>query len=259
MKAPDLTPAEAWKTYSGKDEFTAGDVASFAGSKTFQFSAVPGKGGEQVVSLVFSYFDPAAEAYKTITSPSEKIQVSGKDIVDIGPISSPDANEPEKKVASLVGQHLEMSPAASLVPLVSRPDFKIMLVVSAVFGLLGILFALLTKRREDPERVALAAMEKATREALEAAGKCAAAKDVTGWFASARLAIQQQLGALWNQPAQAITLAEITARISDDSPVARFFREADRYEYSRQSTGDILPQWRSLLDEAMSSLTPYAH
>jgi hypothetical protein len=101
-------------------------------------------------------------------------------------------------------------------------------------------------------------MEKATREALEAAGKCAADKDVAGWFASARLAIQQQLGALWNQPAQAITLAEVTARIPNDSPVARFFQEADRYEYSRQSTGEILPQWRSLLEEAMSSLTPSA-
>ena len=255
MKAPDLAPPEAWKSYPGKDEFNAGDVASFAGSKTFQFSAVPSKGGEQDLSLAFSYFDPAAGAYKTITSPTEKIQVSGKDIVAIEPVATPAAKEPEKKVASLVGQHLEMSPVASLVPLVSRPDFIIMLVVSAVFGLLGIFIALLRKSREDPKRLAIVALEKATREALEVAGKCAAAKDVTGWFASARLAIQQQLGALWNQPAQAITLAEITARIPDDSPVARFFQEADRYEYSRQSTGEILPQWRSLLEEAMSSLT----
>ena len=99
-------------------------------------------------------------------------------------------------------------------------------------------------------------MEKATRQALEAAGQCAAARDVTGWFAAARLAIQQRLGALWNQPAQAITLAEISARIPEDSPITRFFVEADRHEYSRQTTGEILPQWRSLLDEAMSSLTP---
>ena len=62
MKAPELTPADAWKTYSGKDEFSAGDEASFSGSKSFQFSAVPRKGGEQEVALEFSYFDPAAGA-----------------------------------------------------------------------------------------------------------------------------------------------------------------------------------------------------
>ena len=77
-------------------------------------------------------------------------------------------------------------------------------------------------------------MEKATREALQTASRCAAARDVAGFFAAARLAIQHRLGALWNQPAQAITLAEIHARIPGDSPVARFFREADRHEYSRQ-------------------------
>ena len=62
-----------------------------------------------------------------------------------------------------------------------------------------------------------------------------------GYFAAARLAIQQRLGALWNQPAQAITLAEIQARIPADSPVTRFFLEADRQAYSRHTTGDIPP------------------
>jgi hypothetical protein len=76
------------------------------------------------------------------------------------------------------------------------------------------------------------------------------------FFAAARLAVQQRLGALWNQPAQAITSAEVLSRIPEDSPVARFFREADQYEYNRQHSGEIQPQWRALLDEAMTSLTP---
>lgn len=258
MKAPVITPADAWKTYPGKDEFTAGDEASFSGSKSFQFSAVPRKGGAQDVALDFSYFDPAAETYKTIASPPQKIQVSGQDLVDIEPAATPAAVEPKKKVAEIVGQHLAMSRPASLVPLVSRPAFVPLLVAAAVLCVLGKILAWLRIRRDDPRRRALGAMELATREALAAAGQCAAARDVTGWFAAARLAIQQRLGALWNQPAQAITLAEITARIPEDSPVTRFFLEADRQEYSRQATGEILPQWRSLLEDAMSSLTPSA-
>ncbi|MES2438509.1 MAG: BatD family protein [Verrucomicrobiota bacterium] len=252
MKAPVITPAEEWKTYPGKDEFTAGDKASFSGSKIFQFSAVPRRSGGKDASLAFSYFDPAAEAYKTISSPVKKIQVTGKDLVEDEPAAAPEVKEPEKKSAGLAGPHLKRAPAGSLLPLVSRPAFVPMLVISAALCVLGKVLAWLRSRREDPKRRALAAMEKATREALEAA---AAAKEVAGFFAAARLAIQQRLGALWNQPAQAITSAEINARLPGDSPVVRFFQEADRHEYSLQASGGILPQWRSLLDEALASLT----
>ena len=133
-----------------------------------------------------------------------------------------------------------------------------MLILSAALVMLGQLLAWLRRRREDPKRRALAAMEKGVREALEAAGQCAAAGDLSGYFAAARLAIQPRLGTLWNQVPQAITLAEISARLPEDSPAARFFREADRLEYGRPATGEILPQWSALLEDAIASLTPTA-
>lgn len=122
--------------------------------------------------------------------------------------------------------------------------------------LLGGLISWVRKHRSNPQRLAREATERATREALEAASRCAAAKDVPGFFAAARLAIQQRLGALWGQPAQAITSAEVLSRIPEDSPVSRFFREADSHEYSRLSDGEVLPKWRTLLEEALASLTP---
>lgn len=258
MNAPDITPAESWKTYEGKNEFRAGDQASFSGTKAFQFSAVPRKGGEQEVALEFSYFDPAAAAYKTIVTPAKKIQVSGEDIVDLAPAAAPEVKQPEKKEAGLIGQHSHLSASGSLVPLVSRPEFARIMFSAAGLCVIGGIFGWLRKRDADPKRRALAAMEIATREALDAASKCAASRDVSGYFAAARLAIQQRLGSLWNQPAQAITLADVSARMPADSPVVQFFREADLHEYSRQSTGEVLPQWRALFDEAMASLTPSA-
>jgi hypothetical protein len=255
MDAPELAPAEAWKTYPGKDDFTPGDVASFAGSKRFQFSAVPRKGGAQEAALAFSFFDPAAGDYKTLTSPTKNIQVAGETIADDPATDNPATGVPVKKDSSLVAEHHELSPAGSLIPLVSRPAFSTMLVFSGVLWVAGIILAWFRIRRENPQRRALAAMEKATREALHRAGQCAAAGDVPGFFAAARLAIQQRLGALWNQPPQAITLAEVNARIPHDSPVARFFDEADRHTYSSQSSGEILPQWKTLLDESLASLT----
>lgn len=256
MKAPELSPADGWKSYSGKDEFTAGDQASFSGSKMFQFSAVPRKGGAQEVALIFSYFDPAAEQYKTLTSSLKKIQVTGEAVVELESAVTPVAGEPEKKTELLVAQHLELSPRGTLLPLVSRPAFILMLAISGVLGILGIILAMLRIRRENPQRRARATLEKAIGKALDTAQQCVVAGDVAGFFAAARLAIQQRLGALWDQPAQAITLAEIAARIGVDSPVACFFREADAYQYNCQVGGGILPQWRSLFDDAMASITP---
>jgi BatD DUF11 like domain len=253
MKAPSLTPAEIWKTYPGKEEFTPGDQASFSGSKIFQFSAVARKGGAQDTALEFSYFDPMTETYKTITQPSRKIQVSGNDLVETTPTASADVKEPEKKPdVKMVGQHDKLSARGLLVPLVSRRAFTEMLVTAGGLCGLGLLTGWLRIRRTNPQRRKREALEKATREALAAA---ASATDIPGFFAAARLALQHRLGSLWGQSAQAITSAEIQARIAADSPVAKFFQEADHYEYNRQGSGEILPRWRSLLEEAVASLT----
>ena len=257
MKAPELIPADRWKSYSGKDGFTSGDQASFSGSKVFQFSVVPLKSGAQELALSFSYFDPAAEAYKTITTPTKKIQVTGSDVVDAEPsaVAVAEVKKVEKKLEGIIGQHEALGLTGSLIPLVSRSLFRQILSAAIFLLVIGGLLGWLRKRRENPERRAFAAMEKATLEALEASRKCDADRDVAGYFSAGRLAIQQRLGAEWNQSPQAITLAEINARISPESPVARFFREADLHEYNRQISGEIFPQWRALLDEAMFSLT----
>ncbi len=256
MNAPELSPADPWKTYPGKDQFSAGDQASFSGSKLFQFSAVPRKGGAQEVSLAFSYFDPAKESYETIRSPVQKIEVTGEDLVEVETAAAPVVKEPEKKAAGLVGQHREMSRSGSLVPLVSRPEFPRILSLAGALGVLGGILAAWRNHRANPERLARRALEKATRQALDLAARSAAAGEVSAYFGAARLALQHQLSGLWNQPAQAITLAEVQARLAPDSPVARFFQEADRHEYSRQGTGEVLPQWRALFDDAMASITP---
>jgi BatD DUF11 like domain len=253
LKVPALTPADRWKTYQGKDEFNAGDQAAFSGSKVFQFSAVPRKGGKQDVSLEFSYFDPVAEVYKIITRPIGEIQVSGNDMAEDKPLATQEVKVPEKKSGGMIGLHEKLSARGLLVPLVSRQAFIEMLVISGGFVTLGLVLGCLRIRRENPKRRAREALEKATREAVEAAS---AAQDVQKFFGAARLAIQQNLGALWNQPAQAITTAEINARIASNSPVSRFFQEVDRQEYSLQDVGEVLPQWRALFEEALASLTP---
>jgi len=256
LNAPGLTPPGAWKTYPGKNDLTPRDAAAFSASKRFQFSAVARHGGQQDVALTFSFFDPAAGAYKTLTSPPKTINVSGSDLVEAQPNLTTAAKPPAPPKDPLVGQHATLSPVASLLPLCARPAFIRMLGLAGLLCMVGIALAGLRHRRTDPARRAHAAMEMATGEALQVAARCADLRDVAGFFEAARRAIQVRLGALWNQPAAAITLAEISARLPADSPITKFFHEADLSAYGRHAAADMLPQWRALLAAALASLTP---
>jgi hypothetical protein len=255
LKAPNPTPAEDWKVYPGQDEFTPGDEASFSGNKVFQFSAVPRKGGEREMALEFSYFDPEAAEYRTITSPAKPIRIAGDDMPEDAPeVESPSA-EPVKKEERMIGQKPLLSRRASLVPLVSQPVFAKLLGAAGGLCVLGGCLAWFRGFRSDPRRLERVAIGKAVGGALHAAGECAAAGDLLGFFAAGRLAIQHRLGGLWQQPAQAITLAEVLARLPSGSPVARFFGEADRLAYGRSGDGKVQTEWQVLLEEAMAYLT----
>jgi hypothetical protein len=259
MDAPEMVPGDGWKTYPGKGEFTPGDEASFSGSKTFRFNAVPRKGGGQEVSLAFSYFNPDKAEYQTITSPVKNIQVSGEDMAGDAPEVDPVVAEPAKPAGLPVGQHVQWTHSGPLVPLVSRPAFIPLLGTAVFLAALGGVLAVLRARRNDPRRIAAAEVERMSREALQTAGRCAGAGDAAGFFAAARLAIQQRLGMRWQQPARAITLAEIEARMPGDSPVAEFFREADHHDYHPTPGRQVLPRWQVLLDEAFQYLNKEAH
>jgi hypothetical protein len=256
LNAPELTPADTWKAYPGKDEFMPGDQAAFSGSKRFQFSALARKGGDQDAGLKFSYFDPDSAVYQTVEGSPKRIRVSGEDLVEEEPAALSEPVRKEEKKPGMIGQHTRPAPVATLIPLVSRNAFVPLLGASAGMVVLGGVFGLLRVRRNDPGRIARAAMERATREAREAAVKCADAREVAGFFTAARLALQHRLGAMWGQPAQAITSAEVASRLPADSPVSRFFREADRYDYNRVSGGEVQPEWRALFEDALASLNP---
>lgn len=259
MSAPEIVPADAWKTYPDKGDFTPGDEASFSGSKTFRFSAVPRKGGDQEISLAFSFFNPDKAEYQTITSPVKSIRVNGEDLAEDAPDTATVASQPENTTGLPVGQQSQWTRQGSLVPLVSRAAFVPMLGTAAFMAVLGGVLAWSRSRRNDPRQIAEAEVERMSSEALRNADQCAGAGDAAGFFAAARLAIQHRLGIRWNQPARAITLAEIEARLPGDSPVAKFFREADHHAYHPKPGGQVLPRWLALLDEAFLDLNKEVH
>lgn len=258
LHEPALHPAENWKSYPGQSDFTAKDVASFAGAQNFRFNAVPRKAGKQDVHLAFTYFDPDTARYETATSPVKQIEVTGADL-QAAPVLSTASDAPKKPSGpdSLAPLHTKDTAVQSLTPLAFRPAFRTTLGISVAAMLAGLVLGRLRSVREDPRRIAREATEKATRAALHEAETFASRGDIPGFFAAARHALQVRLAALWSQPAQAITLADVTARVPANSPVVEFFREADRLEFSpsARAGGEKLTEWRSLLHSAMQSLT----
>lgn len=257
LRRPDLLPAENWKTYEGDADFAARDKASFAGIQTFKWNAVPRKGGTQEARISFSYFDPDTARYETVTSQPKRIAVAGADLKE-EPAPAAAEDKPKKIPGSdnLAPQHTADSGVRSLTPLAFRPAFRPALYSAGGAVLLGLVLGRLRSVKTDPQRKARAAAEKAAHAALHEAESFASRGDASGFFAAARRALQVRLAALWSRPASAITLADVVTRVSDDSPVVRIFREADRIEYGRAipSGTESLTNWRALLQDAMKSL-----
>ena len=250
LDEPKLVPAEGWKVYSGKDNFTPGDVASFSGTKDFRFSAVPGKHGSQELALELRYFDPAAGEYKTVRSQMQPVEIVGEDIVfkeETAVAENPPAVEDD-----LVGQRAKISGSrATLVPLVSRPLFAGLLGGAGLLSLAGMGLMVVRSRREDPERIANEKLESQTRAAMK---RVSQATDDQEFFAAGRHVLQLKLGALWDRPAEAITSADVKARLDQESAVVRFFNESDQQSYSRSSNAGDLQKAKALLDEALQNL-----
>lgn len=67
MGAPTLTGDEGWRSYPPTDKLQAVDATGFTGEKVFEFPIIARADQHQTPGLSFSYFDPAAGKYETLT------------------------------------------------------------------------------------------------------------------------------------------------------------------------------------------------
>jgi hypothetical protein len=258
LKQPTLKSDRDWKSYEGQSSFTAKDVVSFTGTSTFRFSQVPRQAGPQQVRLAFSYFDPDRAAYQTVETPPQAIEVTGVDLPPepAAPVAE-SAAPPVPAAPALAPQRSRPGFAGNLTPPNQRSFFTFLKWISGTVIVISVCYQPLRRRLGDPRRRARAAAEQALRQAMGEAESAAARSDVPGFFAAARRAIQARLAQLWQRPASAITLADVTRHLAADSPVIALFQEADRQEFS--PVGSLpaaeLSAWRTRLEQALASLT----
>lgn len=268
MEAPSLEPADAWKTYTPRTEFTSGDDASFSGHKTFEFSAVPQKAGEQKTRLAFSYFDPETAKYETVNSPEISLKVAGEDVKPMPPTvasgeePAPPAGGDSTSEQAAGESHLAPPRLGSTVavgtlePLIYDPAYRIAvgLALAGIAG--GFVIGAFRRKHGDPARMAARESQKNERAALSDAAAAAQRGDAGLFFAAARRALQVRLGARWNRSPEAITLAEARRHLPADSTALAIFRQADTVAYAPagSGTGEELNRWNEALLEALEDI-----
>ncbi len=266
--APKLLPENIWKTYSPKTEFTPADSTAFSGRKTFEFSAVPQKGGEHEAQLSFSYFDPTKGSYETVTSPAIPLMVTGEDVnaqnaaavaanAPVQPSEAKNDSEIEKETTDLAPSRVVGSAGSPAVIALFYETLFWLVVGLAVFAILvGMIARSVRRRLSDPVRVAHRETAAAENDALAAARAAAQAGDAPAFFAAARRSLQTRLAVGWNRPATSITLSELRLRLPSDSPAIKIFAAADALEYAPANANRDFDSgyWMKTLEQAMDAV-----
>lgn len=246
---PGVASDAAWKAYPPSARFEPGS-AEYAGRKRFTQTLIPQRAGEALVPAQrFSYFDPYARRYRTLSS--EAIPVA------VAPGAAPVAS-PGTLAAAEDGQASHASAGSSSAPvalpggLAFRRDVEPLrtsirplflapaahAVAAGAVGLLGaaVIVAGVRRRRNDPSRVRAAETERAVRENLRALEAAASRADAPAFFSAARGALQARLGAILGRAPETITAADVTAALCGDAERAARVRavleESDAFAYA---------------------------
>ncbi len=249
VQAPKLVSEDGWKTYTPSSEFLK-DGSPGRGKKVFEQALVARKKDvTEVPAVSFSYFDPRAKRYETITSAPIPFTVKGIQNTtgesqsrqkeqsvqqESRSVPAPAVTEPPLK--TLAPLHLGSGDMdGQITPLFNRLWFRLL---GGVL-LLGLTTVIVLRakaarfaanpvlQRDQAMKHLLALREK------EIAGAQIAA-DSRRFLALCRTAIQEQLGLLWETEAGAITLADLQRRLPENSGLITIFTAAEQSAYSGQ-------------------------
>lgn len=89
MGAPVLTNDDGWRSYPPSDKFESSDSIQFSGKKTFEFPLIARHDQNLTPGLKFSYFDPSAQKYVTLTRDSFDVEVKAGAVPTATALPSP--------------------------------------------------------------------------------------------------------------------------------------------------------------------------
>lgn len=221
LDSVQLPPQAGWtdfKTYPPNAQIEGGDQNNFSGTKTFEQVVVPERAGITTLPpLAFSYFDPDAKAFRTVTGPAFALNVTAASggstaLPNLPGVTNNNAGAQPASDLAHIRPHLG-APVVSPV-LLAKPAFLAMqLLPPAVW--LGLM--LLRQRRErfanDPRLRRRLEVARIISDGLKELRKQMEAQDSEAFFATFLRLLQEQIGERVGLPASAITEAVVEEKL----------------------------------------------
>ncbi|MCI5142340.1 MAG: hypothetical protein D3909_11615, partial [Candidatus Electrothrix sp. ATG1] len=272
VQAPVLTDEQSWKVYPASG--TVKDLGGGKGEKTFEQALVPTEQGLTAVpSVRFSYFDPKAEEYVTLTSDPISLNLQAADdqkasaAEKSGASAAPPVGQEEKKDVSLksstapAAQHLApLKPepgelVSAVYPLYQKRWFQLLMAVS-LLCLIAALVLFWRQRRlaRDPGILRRKEVKGRLAGHYEGMDKALAGQDQEAFCQHCRAAIQERTGEVWGLAPETVTLADLEQRLPDGAPLRTVFARLEQSGYAgeqlaRTDLEEILQTTRNELDK----------
>jgi hypothetical protein len=255
VEAPVFPESPDWKTYSPTSNFSE-QGGNYSGTKTFEQAVVARSGAVTgIPPLSFSYFDPREKRYITKTSKAVAIRLKTPDTpaaATIGKSSQPVQTTvqpqqlptaqavPAPAIVGLAPIHLETESYHQRIVPLFKNSWLIVICALCVFLLLTLSVLKLQQRNiEKHPEIELQRRKKFLLENdLKSVEQAKTAGDSLSFLTGGRMAIQNQLGLLWNIEPAALSLADIKNRLQADSPLVAIFRAAEEAAYGGATLTD---------------------
>jgi hypothetical protein len=243
VKAPVIADPEGWQVFDASEKFEASNESNTSGTKRFEMPVVPEKAHKRMPKIVFSYFDPAAEKYKTDSIEGEPLTIDGAP-ADV-PKSEPSPTEDTaaapasaaKKMEDIAGLRYEPGIVRTFAPLYERGWFR-WINAGLVAGAMVLVLARMLHR--EPEQLRLAALRRERDATLGRLG------DGEAFAENAAHAVQVEAALAAGMEAASVdaSMARRALRLSDEDAavVERIFDERAALLYAGGSAESRLDE-----------------
>ncbi len=241
VQAPVFPKNSNWKTYPPSSQ--AADAVKGKGAKEFEQAIIPiNPKITAIPPLHFSYFDPEAESYVTLSSDPVPITLQGNPKManlqqqpSATTDTTPKAGRPEKPSGSrLAPIHTDFGKEVkSLQPLYQSRWFQLMLIVGLLLLLTAVFLLVRSKRMNaNPVRTQKRILEKELQQLADKAHQAMEQNDSQLFFSLCRRILQKRFAFAWQTEAQAICTADLEQQLSQDSPLPEIFKQAEHAAYT---------------------------
>ncbi len=233
VQAPDLTDSAGWKVYPASARLR--ELPGGKGEKSFEQAVVPVSPGLTAVPpLRFSFFDPSAGDYITLTSEPVPLRLQQAEEPKPPAQSAPPLKR-KTPAAPKPKKHLVLADelAWQIEPLYRRSWFQGLLAGAGGCLAAGLLLDLRRKHEErHPSLVLRRQAERRLARLFREMRKAAAAEEQERFRQSCQEAVRVWAGAAWQLVPEAVTLADLQERLPADSPLLALFARLERSGYA---------------------------